>query len=113
MPEGNEIINEIAQRILDAKAQNALVMLAFGAHLVKNGVGSVLIKMMENGWLTQLATQGAGGIHDWGFSYLGGRKKMFGQMLQPIHSARRKRQGNTSIWPYRWEQSKAWDTENP
>ena len=27
--------------------------------------------MMEKGWLTHLATQGAGGIHDWEFAFLG------------------------------------------
>jgi hypothetical protein len=67
----NESIEELAKRILKAKEKNASIMLAFGAHLVKNGVASILIKMMEKGWLTHLATQGAGGIHDWEFSFLG------------------------------------------
>ena len=46
-------------------------MLTFGAHLVKNGGAGIIIKMMEQGWLTHLATQGAGGIHDWEFAFQG------------------------------------------
>lgn len=64
-------IEEVAQRILQARRRKAAVILAFGAHLVKNGAGTILIKMMEDGWLTHLATQGAGGIHDWEFAFLG------------------------------------------
>jgi hypothetical protein len=67
----NESIEELAKRILKANEKNASIMLAFGAHLVKNGAASILIKMMEKGWLTHLATQGAGGIHDWEFVFLG------------------------------------------
>ena len=46
-------------------------MLAFGAHTIKNCLGPVLIHMMERGWLTHLATNGAGVIHDWEFAYQG------------------------------------------
>ena len=66
-----ESIEELAKQILKAKEKNASIMMAFGAHLVKNGAGTLLIKLMENGWVTHLATQGAGGIHDWEFAYLG------------------------------------------
>ena len=46
-------------------------MLAFGAHTVKNGLAPVLIALMEEGWLTHLATNGAGIIHDWEFAFQG------------------------------------------
>ena len=71
LPEDGAVIEEIAKRILRAREKGASVMLAYGAHLVKNGAGPILVKLMEHGWLTHLATQGAGGIHDWEFSYLG------------------------------------------
>jgi len=60
-----------ARKILAARQQGAAVILAFGAHLVKNGAGPLLISLMENGWITHLATQGAGGIHDWEFAFQG------------------------------------------
>jgi len=46
-------------------------MLTFGAHLVKNGLAPVVIRLLEAGWVTHLATNGAGSIHDWEFAYLG------------------------------------------
>ena len=47
------------------------VICAFGAHTIKNGLGPVLVKLLREGWLTHLATNGAGIIHDWEFSYQG------------------------------------------
>lgn len=70
-PEIEEAVEEVARRILKARKKNASVILAFGAHLVKNGAGPILINLMENDWLTHLATQGGGAIHDWEFAYLG------------------------------------------
>jgi len=46
-------------------------MIAFGAHTIKNGLGPVLIRLMEEGWVTLLATNGAGIIHDWEFAFQG------------------------------------------
>lgn len=60
-----------AERIRSARRDGSSVMLAFGAHTIKNCLGPVLIHMMEEGWLTHLATNGAGIIHDWEFAYLG------------------------------------------
>jgi len=46
-------------------------MLAFGAHTIKNGMAPTLNALMEEGWVTHLATNGAGIIHDWEFAYQG------------------------------------------
>jgi hypothetical protein len=46
-------------------------MLLYGAHLLRNGAALVLERMMADGWLTHLATNGAGSIHDWEYAYLG------------------------------------------
>ena len=66
-----ETIRRLAETILSARARGASVMLAYGAHLVRNGMGPALIRMMEAGWLTHLATNGAGTIHDWEYSFAG------------------------------------------
>lgn len=65
------IVAETAKRIRAARAARAPVMLAFGAHSIKNGLGPVFIRLLENGWVQHLATNGAGVIHDWEFSYQG------------------------------------------
>lgn len=69
--EGREIMAECIGKIRAARAAGRPVMLAFGAHTIKNGLAPVLIRLMERGWVTLLATNGAGIIHDWEFAYQG------------------------------------------
>ncbi len=64
-------IQECARRVKAALDRKAAVMLIYGAHLIKNGGQLLLIRMLDHGWLTHLATNGAGTIHDWEFSFLG------------------------------------------
>lgn len=64
-------ITETATRIRKARESNASVILAMGAHTIKNGMAPTLIQLMEDGWLTHLATNGAGIIHDWEFAFQG------------------------------------------
>ncbi len=65
------LLGECADRIRAARAKNRPVMMAFGAHTIKNGLGLVLTRLIEEGWITHLATNGAGIIHDWEFAYQG------------------------------------------
>jgi len=69
--EDQMLIEKTANRIRSAREKNRSVMLAFGAHTIKNGMGPTLIALMEKGWLTHLATNGAGIIHDWEFAFQG------------------------------------------
>ena len=73
-PEGDhdrEFLQECAARIHEARTRGAAVLLFYGAHLLRNGATLILQQMMSRGWLTHLATNGAGSIHDWEFAYLG------------------------------------------
>ena len=65
------VVGETAERIKAARQRGRPVILTFGAHTIKNGLAPVLIRLMERGWLTHLATNGAGIIHDWEFAYQG------------------------------------------
>ena len=64
-------VDEAAERIRAARARGASVMLIYGAHLLRNGAALILAALMERGWLTHLATNGAGTIHDWEYAWLG------------------------------------------
>jgi len=66
-----KMVEETAERIVNAHKNTAPVILTFGAHTIKNGMGPTLIKLMEEGWVTHLATNGAGIIHDWEFAFQG------------------------------------------
>ncbi|NLW87499.1 MAG: hypothetical protein GXY38_11550 [Planctomycetes bacterium] len=70
-PAINRQIDLLAARIAKARANGASVMLAYGAHLIKNGGGPLLIELMRRGLVTHLATQGAGIVHDWEFAHDG------------------------------------------
>ncbi|MCS7089725.1 MAG: hypothetical protein RMN51_01585 [Verrucomicrobiota bacterium] len=65
------LIDEAAACIRRARSAGAMVMLIYGAHLVKNGLMDVVIRLMEEGWITHLATNGAGTIHDWELAFSG------------------------------------------
>jgi hypothetical protein len=65
------LIGETVRRIIQARQKLKSVMLTFGAHTIKNGMAPTLIELMEKGWLTHLATNGAGIIHDWEFAFQG------------------------------------------
>lgn len=66
-----EQVERCAERIRAAHARKRPVIVTFGAHLIKNGLGPLVARMTEAGWITHLATNGAGSIHDWEFAYIG------------------------------------------
>src|SRR5687767_5917293 len=50
----NSIVQECAQALIRAREKNAVVMLIYGAHLLRNGAALILERMMANGWITHL-----------------------------------------------------------
>ncbi|MBI4324577.1 MAG: hypothetical protein HY674_04870 [Chloroflexi bacterium] len=68
---GLETIRQCAKSIVAARRRDAGVMLLYGAHLLRNGAALILERMMARGWITHLATNGAGTIHDWEYAFLG------------------------------------------
>ncbi len=64
-------IRDCGEKIVAARNRGARVMLIYGAHLVKNGLLNVANALVERGWVTHLATNGAGTIHDWELAFQG------------------------------------------
>jgi hypothetical protein len=64
-PAAQATLQEAVSRIRAARQAGRPVICAFGAHTIKNGLGPVLIRLVRDGWITHLATNGAGIIHDW------------------------------------------------
>jgi hypothetical protein len=64
-------VEAAAEAIRAARGRGAAVVLIYGAHLLRNGAARILERMMAAGWLTHLATNGAGTIHDWEYAWLG------------------------------------------
>ena len=71
---GADAAERVARAVAEiraARSKGAPVILAFGAHAIKNGLSPVMIRLMKGGWVTHFATNGAGVIHDWEFAYQG------------------------------------------
>jgi hypothetical protein len=64
-------IEECARGIRAARKRRAAVVLIYGAHLLRNGAARVIEQMMSDAWITHIATNGAGTIHDWEYAWFG------------------------------------------
>jgi hypothetical protein len=61
----------LGQRLVGARHQGASRIVLMGAHVLRAGVSRYLIEMMRRGWITHLAMNGAGPIHDWELALIG------------------------------------------
>src|SRR5215468_10251462 len=59
------VLERCAKDVSRARRQEASVLLMYGAHLIKNGGQRIVNDLVAAGWITHLATNGAGAIHDW------------------------------------------------
>ena len=62
----------LVEKLKEAQAQERAITCFIGAHVIKCGLSRYLIWMMKNGYITHLASNGAGSIHDFELAYLGG-----------------------------------------
>jgi hypothetical protein len=54
-----------------ARASGKPIIFALGAHVIKVGLNPVLIRLMRDGWVSALALNGAGIIHDFEIAFSG------------------------------------------
>lgn len=64
-------LSRCVRAIRAARERDAAVMLIYGAHLLRNGAALILERLLAGGWITHLATNGAGTIHDWEYAWFG------------------------------------------
>ena len=64
-------LRDLAHAIAEAARKDSPVVIAFGGHVIKCGVGPIIIDLMERGIVTAVATHGAGAIHDLELAYHG------------------------------------------
>ena len=57
-------LRDLAAAVRRARAAGLPVILGFGGHVVKCGLGPVVVDLIERGVVTGLATNGSGTIHD-------------------------------------------------
>jgi hypothetical protein len=66
-----------------AKREDGGILWGFGAHVIKAGVGPSLIDLMERGYVSALATNGAGVIHDYEIALGGATSEDVDESLGP------------------------------
>lgn len=54
----------LAMDLLNARRNNRQIIFTMGAHPIKCGLSPIIIDLMRNGFITAIATNGAGVIHD-------------------------------------------------
>lgn len=73
----------VAHAVAGAAKSDAGVVWALGAHVIKTGVGPVLIDLMERGFVSAIATNGAAVIHDFEIALAGATSEDVDQTLGP------------------------------
>lgn len=62
---------EFISLMKEARDRNKAIIFALGAHVIKVGLNPIIIDMMKRGWITALALNGAGIIHDFEIAFAG------------------------------------------
>jgi len=62
---------EFISLVRAARAKKKAILFALGAHVIKVGLSPVIIRLMREGWITGLALNGAGIIHDFEIAFAG------------------------------------------
>ena len=64
-------MNDIAERVVSARTSGTPLILMIGAHVIRSGVQEFIIDLMQGGYITCIATNGACVIHDWELALIG------------------------------------------
>ncbi len=70
-PEVRPALRQAAEAVRAARERGAQVVLMMGAHVIRAGVQRYLIDLMERGYITCLAGNGACAIHDYELALIG------------------------------------------
>jgi hypothetical protein len=73
----------VVAAIRGAREANRGILWGFGAHVIKTGLGPILIDLMERGFVSALATNGAGIIHDCELALSGATSEDVDEALGP------------------------------
>jgi hypothetical protein len=74
---------DIVEAITTAKRDGRAIVWGLGAHVLKTGLSPVLVDLMERGFISAIATNGAGIIHDFEIALSGGTSEDVDATLGP------------------------------
>ena len=76
-------VRRVVDAIVRARERDAAVMWGIGAHVIKTGVSPLLIDLMRRGYVSALAMNGAGIIHDFEIALSGATSEDVDEALGP------------------------------
>ena len=74
---------KVVAAVVEAAACDAGVVWGLGAHVIKTGLGPVIIDLMERGFVSAIATNGAAVIHDFEIAWSGSTSEDVDEALGP------------------------------
>ena len=74
---------DVIEAIVAAKRADKAIIWGLGAHVLKTGLSPVLVDLMERGFISAIATNGAGIIHDFEIALSGGTSEDVDATLGP------------------------------
>ena len=80
---GASDLRRVVNAIVAARTHDAGIVWGIGAHVIKTGVSPVLIDLMERGFVSALAMNGAGIIHDFEVALSGATSEDVDETLGP------------------------------
>ena len=78
-------LKAVARSIADAQRSGGGVLWGIGAHVVKTGLAPIVIDLMERGFVSAIATNGATIIHDFEIALAGATSEDVDEALGPGH----------------------------
>ncbi len=75
--------NAVVQAILHARRRDAAIIWGLGAHVLKTGLSPIFVDLMERGFVSAIATNGAGVIHDFEIALVGTTSEDVDEALGP------------------------------
>src|SRR6188474_3586627 len=78
-----EDLRRVVRAIVDARTRDAGIIWGIGAHVIKTGVSPVIIDLMQRGYVSAVAMNGAGVIHDFEIALAGVTSEDVDEALGP------------------------------
>jgi len=88
----------LARRIHAARQRGAARILMMGAHVIRAGVSRHIIDLMERGFLSHIALNGAGLIHDYELARIGGTTESVARYIQTGEFGLWRETGDLNDW---------------
>ena len=80
---GARDLRRVVRAVVDARARDGGIIWGLGAHVIKTGVSPVLIELMRRGFVSAVALNGAGIIHDFEIALSGATSEDVDESLGP------------------------------